>query len=238
MIRTLLILFAALVAMGQRQADYTGSGLTHRWTFEDGRVFDAYNPTAVVFVATATNFAPSPMGNALDCSTRETWVNTMFRWEPGTADFSVSFWVRLPNQFPTARDQQLCMSATYTNGYGSGVMYQVSTYVATNTFGAEWYLSGEAVSSATMVKGPWYNIALTRAGTVARSYVNGAHFASVTSALIGQTATTLQTLHFNRRWYPTAAGVTNAPCEIDDYCIYNRALTPAEISRAYAEQAQ
>ena len=73
----------------------------------------------------------------------------------------------------------------------------------------------------------WYNIILIKENSVYKLYVNGVLTSTINNALIPRNA--------NSMTIGSATGIRFFKGVLDDFCIYNRALTGTEIQTLYRE---
>jgi len=141
----------------------------------------------------------------------------------GTSDRTMEFWFRI--------DEIVAPEANMVVGYGApgnwGQSYHIivtgSRHGVTNATWSQW---GSGIGGPPVVVGLWYHVAAASQGGVTTLYVNGAAFNS-------------GSVSFN-----TAAGtdfimgfldqIRKHKGAIDEVCVYDRALSAAEISAIYA----
>jgi gliding motility-associated-like protein len=138
---------------------------------------------------------------------------------------TLSFWVyRVGNGYSGARLMEFGSCATCAGqilvGWGNGLTTMTFRHYLTATDFTTYNFSGLADNT-------WYNIVYTNDGTTAKYYLNGVLVNSVASP---DPAQLLGNVAFGRMNHPANDAFNG---NLDDIGIWNRALTPCEISNLY-----
>jgi hypothetical protein len=211
----------------------TPPGLVAWWRGE-GNAYDYAGTNDLTFIGAA--YAPGEVGQAfaLDGSTSYLAAISNPPTPVGTNDFSIELWACFAAMLPSVMggdgsvafigcDEGFGVHNKWLFGQGGDRLY--------------FYLNGPAIgahflaqATFTPVTNQWYHLALTRSGSVYRTYVNGAQLSAETNSL------------------PIPA--INAPFTIgqaqglfmdgllDEISLYNRALGASEIQAIYQAGAQ
>ena len=146
--------------------------------------------------------------------------------------FTISCWI---NAQVWTGGNRTSMVGFYTNATTGGSGIQVGTGAGTGSLDV-WYWGGTILVSSTggtgvtsLTNGVWYHIAYTYDGTTHRLYVNGA---ITNTSVVAQSTGTSNTVFVNG--YPTGGANETGLFTVDDFYIYNRALSANEISTQYA----
>lgn len=205
----------------------SGSG----WT-NSGNIVSSNNGYASTAVAgtrhgtlvNAPAFTTGQTGQAVDLNGSNQYVSLPDGSVSGLTDFTISTWVRLDT---TAASRRLFDFGTGTTSY----MYLVPTTGSTVRFGITTSGSGgEQVinGTAAIATGAWVNVAVTRVGNTGRLYVNGAQVGSAnTSMTLSPSSLGTTTQNWIGR---SQSGGNYLDGRVDDFRIYNRGLSAAEIT--------
>lgn len=147
-----------------------------------------------------------------------------------TQDFTFSLWLNIGNTLSPVNSGQggiLFYKGSFnTNGYysqiGTTVPFNVS--LQTNQSGA---VQG-SFSNSIMLLNTWYNITITRAGSVVRTYINGLDETNTGSSHINpaSSASTFTLAEY-------AGGAIDADYKIATFMVYDRAITANEVAQNY-----
>jgi len=141
-------------------------------------------------------------------------------------DFSISIWVYLnaaPSwvrlfDFGTGQTKYMYLTANDN----TGMSYTITT---SGTGGEQWI-----TSSTPLTTGGWRHVAVTMGGSTVTLYVNGANVGQSTFTL---TPSSLGSTNQNWLGRSEFAGDPYLDGRIDNFRIYNRALSSAEVGRLY-----
>jgi len=202
------------------------SGLVGYWTFDGA---DTTTTTATDKSGSGNNgaltngptVALGKIGQSLLFNGVNQYVNIT---KTLSVPLTVSAWVKLPNLSKSLNT--LINTSTHTtlvislNRLGGGETY---VYIGN---GSSWYATPAIISSTNMVANKWYHVVFTSDGIISKLYINSSQVGS--SAFIPSgfgTQTYIGTI--------IIAGGEYFKGNIDDYRIYNKALSTTEIKQLY-----
>lgn len=142
-------------------------------------------------------------------------------------NFSISYWIKLNSLTTNVVNQgpvPIYKGQYQVNGYYSQINASGGISFVTNQSGANQSSSAPA---GTITTGNWYQITYARNGASVRIYVNGVDVTSSDPAHINPTSSSD---NFQVGLY---ASTINTNGYVDDLRIYNRALSPKEVSDLY-----
>lgn len=213
--KILLIIIITTVTLGWvplAHADITG-GLVNKWTFDGKTIIQNIGDTAGtnngVLVGQPTTTSPGKIGQAL----RFDAVDDQVRISDVTfaADFTIALWLYWTGTGASAYSGLV----TNTSGNGNAALY-------INASKLDMYTSGDNFNNTTLKKGQWYHVIVTRSGTTATFYLNGASDGSFTTSQ----SYTLQRFGTDDI-SESFAGM------MDDIRFYNRALSATDVWQLY-----
>jgi len=191
--------------------DSSGNGVTLTPTGTMQYVTGVTGTQAIYFANEANTTAGTTALNYLTNTTLS--ISTM-----GT--FSVSIWVLVTRIAPSGS-----MIIFSTNTTASAITNSVSIYINSNKFNSDFYGVSAAAGTTTIVTNTWYHVAISYSGTAISLYVNGAR-EGISSGTVASTTGFRISNSFST--YPGAFSGY-----IDDFRIYNTALTQSQISALY-----
>ncbi|MBO0773530.1 MAG: LamG domain-containing protein, partial [Actinobacteria bacterium] len=173
---------------------------------------------------------PGEIGNAVPLNGSGDYVNLPGNIASGLSDFTISAWVK-PNAIPTW--SRVFDFGTGTGNYmfltvnaGSGPRFAITT----SGPGGEQQLS----SSTQLPLNTWSHLAVTLSGTTGTLYVNGNPVATNNSMTLHPSSLG----NTNQDWIGRSQfGDPNLNGAVDDFAIYSRALSAAEVSSLASGQA-
>jgi hypothetical protein len=193
---------------------------------------NGYNATTSNVTLTTDRFGNPNKAYSFNGVNSQISVNTSF-FNPNWTDYSISAWFSSDN--PNKLEQEIlntvphnCLGIGY-NYSGSWTGYCVYS-LNSNPAVATWDLAlGRKGSFQNYVPNQWYHVVLVKSGSVWKQYINGALEDTFTNTTV--LTSTLIGLSFG-------ASGSSVPSEffsgkLDDYMIYNRALTSNEINTLY-----
>ena len=158
------------------------------------------------------------------------------RFNFGTGDFSVNFWLRCPFPTPQNSNQVMLISKDGPSGWNIGLKVTTSpTYRLYYSF--SWnnsILSGTVISPFNISNGSWYNINVMKNSTQISFYINGVSAGAVSHI----TASSNNTISINNTNQLRFANLSNSDNistynflgYLDEIRIYSRVLTNSEIT--------
>lgn len=233
--KKLLVALAAIASVAFSQVPTTG--LIGRWEFS-GNANDASgsgNNGTVTGATLITDRCGNP-NSAYSFNGTTDYIEMLFPGPLGVSARSVSFWARSTN---TALTPQAVFDYGFSNAMG-GEFEVIYNY---NCNGVGIDVSNEALirSNACLMNNDWHHIVVVLDPTVGIQigqlliYVDGVLQTTISCFVTGTTA------NFNtmNTWPITIGAAANPPSsryfqgDLDDYFLYNRALTPAEVLQLY-----
>ena len=167
---------------------------------------------------------PGRLGNAVKLNGADEYVSLPAGIVSGLADFTVSAWVNPSSDDTWSRVFDFGTGTTVNmfltvNGGGSGLRFGITT----NGNGAEQDLTG----GGQLPLNTWSHVAVTLSGTTGTLYLNGTPVATSPTMTLKPSALGTTTQNWiGRSQYPDP--FLNGT--VDDFNIYNRALSPAEVA--------
>jgi Concanavalin A-like lectin/glucanases superfamily/Putative Ig domain len=213
----LLLLLKLDDGTGTTAADSSGNG--YDGTLVNGPTWTGgYFNRGLNFPATASQHVTLPAG----------LVNQL-------TDYTISSWVKVPAFVTNTRIFDFSTSTTPGATVGS-YMFLTPQYTTTGGNGAKMrfaittagYSAEKAIISSTaLTAGTWAHVAITRSGNTGTMYLNGVQVGQNTSMTIGPA--NLGSISRNYLGRSAYSGDPYLNGSIDDFRIYSRALTAAEI---------
>ena len=205
------------------------------YTLEDvNDDYDGRNLTNVGSVA----FNSAKFNNGADLGASNSSKCLYYATDFGTAGtaYTWSGWVKLQTEISSGSYYffYMCESSTDTQryvryDYNSGTRRLV---FSRNRFGVSGGYSS-IVHELTMGTSEWYHLALTYDGTIMNAYVNGEHVGTIGATGNGTTGlTNISLFGAYSTSYPGSIS-SHASAIFDDFAIFNRALTEAEVQSIY-----
>ncbi|MDB5322844.1 MAG: domain containing protein [Phycisphaerales bacterium] len=195
-------------------ADSGTNGTPTPGTFGSGVTLGQTSAGAILNTALTTNGTATPITIAASDAKFD---------NIGTGDFTVEMWFNTSNI--TTREDLFNFKGTATNTSDLGIQLSSETADHLSIF----HTTGFKISStAAVTANQWHHLALTRVGLTGAEtlYLDGAVVGSATDT---QTLSTLNTGTLavgSKSFGPTFRVFTGS---IDEYALYNTALTPAEV---------
>lgn len=177
-------------------------------------------------MATSTNPVVGVVGQAMYFDGANDWAanSTAIGLPSGNSPFTISTWINI----------SLIQPLMFVAGWGPTANYQANWLLLTSgkMLHINYGNSGDAVSNTTMSANTWYHAVVTYDGTTRRYYLNGSPDGSNTPQTMNVTNSNLtvaydlngNSMHFNGK--------------IDEFRVYNRALTASEITELYNQGAK
>jgi len=198
----------------------TGVGPVHQYAF-DGNANDTGSSPANGTVSGAT-FVTGKVGQAVDINGGTQYVSLPAGIVSGMTNCTIAAWVKLDT---TAAWRRIFDFGTGTSAYmflvptaGSTIRFAIST----GGSGAEQRING----TAALPTGAWKHVAVTISGSTGTLYVDGVSVGTNTAMTLNPSSlgnTTLNYLGKSQYSDPNLDG------QIDQFRIYNRALSAAEV---------
>jgi hypothetical protein len=204
-------------------------GLVAHYRFDETSGTSAADATGNQASATLLNgatFTAGRQNNAVSLGGTNDYVSLPANILSGRDSFSISVWVR-PNATPD-------WSRVFDFGTGQ-TAYMFLTPNAPNTpadntrfaITSAGYAGEQRLDAARLSSGAWHHVVVTLAGSTGRLYVNGNQADQTTS----MTTSPADLGNTSRNWLGRSQYAADAYFngQIDNFRIYNRALTAAEI---------
>jgi hypothetical protein len=183
------------------------------------------NQTATMQGAT---FAPGLRGNAATMNGTTQYVSLPSGIVSGLTSFSISAWV-FPNN--TVAHTRIFDFGTGTNTYMFLTPHTTVARFAITTSGANME---QRIDAPVLAAASWQHVAVTVAGATGTLYVNGAQLAQ--NAAMTLNAASLGTTTQNWLGRSQFAADPNLNGQIDEFRIYNRALTASEVQQLFQQR--
>lgn len=147
----------------------------------------------------------------------------------GLNDFSITTWVKAGDTDTWSRVFDLGTGTTkymfLTVNAGSYPRYAITA----SGYSTEIKVNG----TAAFTTGAWHHVAITQSGNTATLYIDGAAAATNTGATLNPSGLGATTQNYIGKSQFSSDPYLNG--SVDDFRIYSRALSSAEISAIYAE---
>ena len=208
-------------------------GLVGAWPFSgNANDVSGSNNHGTVYGATLTNDRCGNPNSAYSFNGTTNYIQTLFSGPTGTVSRSVSFWARTTNA-------NLMTNFAYGNSSG-GTAYAIQYNYNCSGVGVDYNNQALTRGSNCILNNGWHHIVAILDATVGLQlgqvifYVDGVQLPSITCIISGttQTANTgnIQPISFGR--------IHDGPSrffggQLDDFYLYNRALTPTEVMQLY-----
>jgi uncharacterized protein YjdB len=143
---------------------------------------------------------------------------------------TISLWFKLPVQYHHSSLDLVSNGVTYANGFYIGVDQNDGAY-GTNNYIVDYIIKDTAITFVTnqTLLSNWTNIVCVHDSAIMKMYVNGTLVSSTNSPILSNAVN--GNLRIAAWDNPTAPD--NTQKYFDDLVIYNRALTPSEITQLY-----
>jgi hypothetical protein len=147
---------------------------------------------------------------------------------------SISVWFNTNNFLASNGFAPHLLSKREASGWGNSFQMNVGPYQAQNACWADWSISGNGGiyynNSTILNTGNWFNLVYTHDGTNVKLFLNGA----LVQTIVSPGLLTFNTLPL---WFAARPNAGNNSSwfngKLDDIGIWNRALTPQEITDLY-----
>jgi CSLREA domain-containing protein len=211
-------------------------GLVHHYTFDEPEGTQAHDSAggADGQISGEASRVPGLLGRGAVATqaTRDSYIEfPPSVLDVGTADFTVSLWLKRTGPAPDHSD----VFGDRTEG-SCGNYLSIRVRNDRNTVGGEIGQDGGCTNYASVdggifPNGEWHLMTLTRAGATIRMYRDGALAGTATAAAVANLQSLGKAFRIGRRiedgCCPT---LVSSQAQYDDLRIYNKALTPAEVS--------
>jgi hypothetical protein len=203
-----------------------GPGLVAYYMFDSNANDSSGNGKTATLNGSPT-YVAGRTGNAVSLSGSSQYVSLPSGIVSGLNDFTISTWVKITTLSTWSRIFDFGTGTTVnmflTPQSGNGVRFAITT----NGSGSEQRING----TAALATGTWVHVAVTLSGNTGTLYVNGAVVGTNTSMTLKPSSLgTTGNNWIGRSQYsdPYLNG------QIDNFRIYNRALSASEISSLYS----
>ncbi len=219
-------------------------GLVGYWSFEDASGTQATDFSGNGNIGTlnsfgltgaTSNWVTGKRGKALDFDGTDDYVilSDSAALSPGTGDITVSAWAKT-NVLNSAGHW---IYSDYGNDNNALVLLRLDT---NNLFQAFFRDTGgtqtvSAYNTTALATGTWYHVVAVKSGKTALIYLNGVQEASSTNNSLGTITTNDGKPPVIGTYGTTPGGNFNWNGTIDDFRIYNRALSATEVASLYAQ---
>jgi len=205
-----------------------GTGLVVWYRFDETSGTTATDSSGNGYHATLVNgptWVAGRSGNAVNLDGSDDYVSLPAGVVSNLGDFTIATWVRLDTTgswrrvFDFGTGTTVNMFLTPQSGSGT-----VRFAITTGGWSAEQRVNG----SAALPTGSWVHVAVTRLGNVGTLYVNGAVVGTNSSLTLSPSSLGNTNQNWLGRSQYAADGYLDG--QLDDFRIYNRALSATEIS--------
>jgi hypothetical protein len=200
--------------------------LIAHYTF-DGTAADSSGSGKNATLSGTTSYAAGKIGNALVLDGSSGYASLPSGIVSGLNDFSITTWVKAGDTDTWSRVFDFGTGMTtymfLTVNSGSYPRYAITT----SGNGSEQKVTG----TAAFTTGTWHHIAVTQSGSTATLYIDGSAAASNTSTTLKPSGLGTTTQNYIGRSEWSSDPYLNA--SIDDFRIYSRALSAAEVNTLY-----
>ncbi len=210
-----------------------GTGLVVWYKFDETSGTTAYDSSGNGRNATLVNgptWVAGRSGNAVNLDGSNDYVSLPAGMVSGLSDFTIATWVRLDTTgswrrvFDFGTGTTVNMFLTPQSSAGT-VRFAITTGGAS----AEQRING----TAALPTGSWVHVAVTKAGNVGTLYVNGTAVGTNSNMTLSPSSLGNTTQNWLGRSQYSADAYLDG--QLDDFRIYNRALSAAEISSLYQQ---
>lgn len=203
------------------------SGLIAYWSFDEeegSKVYDLVGGNDGDIWGGGTRIK-GVVGGALELDGVNDWVDIKFDDLDGANAFTIMFWV-LPNRLPFDDYQALFWKGTFrkSSPYILGNIGSSNLWISVDTTALD--NDGDFTTANQLIQNQWNQIAVTWDGTNIYAYINGVKDPS-TDTTEGNVLVADQHLRLGYAWGSLFDG------SLDEYSVFNRALSEPEIQRFY-----
>ena len=202
-------------------------GLVGYWPFDgDAKDYSGNSNHGSIYGVTSTNDRHGNSGQAFYFSGGDHISVSANAQLNAIRDFSASFWVNVTDYDITSSGHKTI--ALLSKGGSSRRQFGVTLGVDTNNVPFFQLVLGDRIHCREISKGAWTHVAVTREGKYAILYMNGSRVSSGT--ICSDPAGDSGDLDFG---IDVPGGVEYLHGAMDDVCLYNRALSSAEVLAIY-----
>jgi hypothetical protein len=198
----------------------------HYYTF-DGNANDSGSGSSVANgTVTGGTYVSGQIGQAINLSGSNQYVSFPTGFVSGLNDFSIATWVRLDSisdwsrVFDFGSGESVNMFLTPQNGSTGAVRFAITT----SGNGNEQQITG----SSALPTGAWTHVAVTKSGNTGTLYVNGSVVGTNNSMSLSPSSLGNTSQNWIGRSQYSADPYLDG--QVDDFRIYNRALSSSEVS--------
>jgi hypothetical protein len=195
----------------------------------DGNANDTSGNNRNGTVSGATQVAGRMGSHAYSFDGSNDFINMGANFAFATSDFTFALWMKVPS---SSQSNYVKVFSSATGSTGQGFIFEqnlnvVGRYRFQTGNGSSWQANGTYI---TLPTDTWSHVVLTRVGTVLKGYVNGAHVYTdnVPTTIVGMGDFYIGRFITGGYW----AG------EIDEFAVWSRALSAAEVADIYSKQTQ
>lgn len=221
------IVFAFVLLITSLSFASLTDGLVGYWPFDgDAKDYSGNSNHGSIYGVTSTNDRHGNIGQAFYFSGGDHISVSANAQLNAIRDFSASFWVNVTDYDITSSGHKAI--ALLSKGGSSRRQFGVTLGVDTNNVPFFQLVLGDRIHCREISKGAWTHVAVTREGKYAILYMNGSRVSSGT--ICSDPAGDSGDLDFG---IDVPGGVEYLHGAMDDVCLYNRALSSAEVSAIY-----
>jgi len=197
----------------------------HQYTF-DGNANDSGSGSTANGTVSGGSYVSGQIGQAISLNGSSNYVSFPTGFINNLGDFSIATWVYLNSSsswnrvFDFGTGTDVNMFLTPQNGSTNAVRFAITT----SGNGSEQQITG----SSALPTGVWTHVTVTKSGNTGRLYVNGTLVGTNSSMTLSPASLGNTTQNWIGRSQYSADPYLNG--RVDDFRIYNRALSASEVS--------